>query len=567
MKRLILFLSLCSTFAWGQVYQHDFQKEISLPNRDVTNYTLAPFNGEGYATASVIDNASVNDQSILVATYDPNFNVLHTLECDIVGIGYGTVFIPRDIIQTESGDLAICGTIIIEGSENGGFLMYVRNNGKYGLVYDWIKIYPVSPADPDAVPVISLHKLIETTNGFTMIGKVQGIPLDGVILGVKPNGDFDWAREMYDTEYPGIESASVDDIVNLSMDEFAVVATVNGFPADDADLMIAKFKSDGTLINRIVYQNYYEQFKDYPYTYREYGSAIVYDRDREALTISGLVDKKIKGVCVEAEFRRIMVLDINASTLAVNWFNMYDMNADLLIANEGLRVADMAYDKESRTFGITGPVINDAFDPISGLNAYVLRIEESGAVLDLRYYGTNNEEGLERILPTQEMGTFACSGTKIHDGNKIWMVESYANILEECDEIRSESNAMEYAYHKRKGVVVPATVEVIDFDADPMLPLWEERIVCEKILIGKTVGIEETTQLIEVYPTVVTETINIMASETVELKIIELVTGKVIKSITVNGQTQLDVSNYANGIYLFIAINGNSYEEYKVVKQ
>ena len=573
MKKLIVLGALLFSAALqAQTYQYEFQKEVNLPGRGMSNRIMAPLGEDGWITASSVEDLGGNEQqSILITLMDTDYNVTEMLECEVPdSTGLGTGFKPTDICQSGRGSFVICGSIIQEGHDQGGFLLRISDQGKYGLVTDWMKIYPYTPTNVAIDGVLSLTRVVETASGFMMIGRSTTNPVRAIIVGTDHEGNVMWSRRMYDDQYGGNENSALNDMVAINEEHVAVVGTVNMFPVDDADIMIVVMDHEGNVINESVYEKWGEGKEEF--TYKEYGKAIIFDRDRDELIVTGMVDKKWRGVCTHAEYRRLFVMNVSASSLTLNWQHQYEADADLDLNFEGLSCSDIAYDPLSSTYAVTGSVVNEVFNKTNSVNSFILRIDATGGLITqgLRYYGTSTgQESLYKIYPTVESGTYVAAGTKGSGPNRMWLVESYMNVSDFCDHTYGELFRPYYPLVELSGIVKGTKVESAEVDVHLAIPYFSELIVCEKIPMGKSLNTEEIeTTSSKVYPSVTADFVTVESSMNTDYNVISLSTGANLVHGRINaGKETVDLLELPAGIYLIRLKSGQSQQVFKIVKQ
>ncbi len=553
MKRLLIAGAiLLGGSLQAQTHLHDAQTKIEFTSRGASNYTLVNLNSGGYAMASIAEDASGEPTGgILITTLNSLMAVEHSLEMAMPDAnGFGVAYEPQDIIQNSNGDLIICGKVIVEAGDRGGFLMQINYDARgAGLTYDWSKLYPYT-VGPGRTAVMSLNGVIETDDGYAVIGQSQALPANGILIGTRRDGNINWARDIRDDQH-GNTSTVLNDIVSIGGGNFAVVGTVNSFPADDDDIMICKFNAFGVVQGNQVYERLGESDFDNDFTFHEMAKGLVYDRSNNTLTVAGMVQKKIHGICVAAEYRRILSLQVEANTLNPIWAHEYEIPTDLLIINEGLSSESIAYDPVSATFAIAGWVNNFAFSLVSEDNGFILRIDALGYSTDLRMYGNKTGERLNKIILSDATGEFVAAGTRSPTKNQPWLVESFESINEECEQISGFDETYDVEVDIMSGLIMTVFPEVSKITPIPRSPLVNEVTICPRIPLMRSSSVEENKMDANIYPTITSGLVIIESTVHQSYRVYDISSGKILQFGTIKAsKEQLDLSNLAKGIYL-----------------
>lgn len=583
MKKIVLLavmalVGACSLFA--QTFQHDFQKILGLPYNGLQNYTLAKTSGNGFVIAGIMQDLSApeSQNTLVVYKMDAGFNTTWELSCTVQLDDWGGAFEPLDIIETRAGGYMIAGKVIVEGlADNGGFLMHLRNQGKGGgIVYDWTQIYPNSAAGGQT-PILFLHEVVETATGYMAIGRSPvASETNGVVVGTDFGGNVMWSRHLFDNQYPGNIQSVLNDMVAINGHEVAIVGTVNSFTIDDADIIVTKIKSDGTIIQQQVFERLGKRYGDGQPAFLERGEAITYNTQNNTLVIAGTTTMKPEGHCEVAEFRRILTFELDYNTLALNWRTMHEVGADVTFASEGLVCNDIAYNEDFDNYAITGTVLNAVFDLTKNKNGFVLRMDNRGISSNLRYYGTGDADYMEAI----ESGinnSFVIGGTtEVSGKNYAWIVESYENIDNLCNQVLAGVRTDPYFLQDRDPVRLNVNVQNTPTTCLPWSPLIEDDVICDKEQLGliqedvynESESVVIKTDFTRIYPTVITAgELNIEnLDDYTSYKIISISGANIQISGQLNsGLNRIGLNELAAGIYTVVLQSTDKSQAFKFI--
>lgn len=560
--------------AFSQTYQHDFQKIIEVPGESLKNYTLCETKEGGFAIVSFLEaNGSLDQNRIQIFTTDSDLNVLISERFSYNAVGlYGFEITPNDIYETSSGDFIIAGSLINEGdpSKSGGFLTLIKRIDDTRLDFGWMQIYP-SESVPDQMAMHSLSRVVETNEGFIAIGQGYDILPLGVVIRTDNGGNVIWSKNIFDEEYKFNKYSVLTDIVYVNEEEVAIVGNVNGFPEDDADIIVVRINNLGDIISNRVYE-FIDEPEDVKYTHLERAAAIEFNKDKNELIIAGTVTKKRKGICVEAEYKNILTFGIDFESGDINWSNRHDIGVDLTLDNDNIICTDIDFGKDG--YGVSGTVSNNVFGP-TNYNGFILRLNEDAAAINLRFYGLENLDQLNRIYNRD--GKYVAGGT-LYKGSKnyAWLVESYNSIIEECNEKISEASTVEHPMQIKEGEYLKITVPNTPDELRRVKNSFKEYILCERIVVGRgvrTAGISNDDQTkgiaSKVYPTIIRDGRVVIENNTnlVSVDVTALNGAIVVKGATlIAGTNMISLANLDKGMYFLVCYNAKGEQElFKII--
>jgi hypothetical protein len=475
--------SMSASFA--QTYQNDYQKVIGLEKEGMRNYTLCETSDKGYAMISFMEaSGNLEQNRVQIFKTDADLKVVQTQRFVYSPTTqHGFEITPFDIYETKENNYIVAGGIINEGDNlnSGGFLMSINTDkyGKFGL--DWMQIYPND--DPKGIMAIQdLRRVVKLNDGYVAIGHGRDGVSSGLVLKTDLQGNIQWTKHFYGQDYKGNRGSVMNDIVRINGEEVAIVGSVNGFPNDDSDINIIRLLSNGEIVSNVIYESAIEP-KDPKYTYNEYAAAVEYNEEKNQLIIAGTTTKKVKGVCVTAEYKEILTFGVDLKSGAVKWSTRHDIGADRTFQLESFYCADIDFGKED--YAVAGTVKNRLSGKLSDYNGFILRLNQKAISTDVRFYGSNNQDFLSRIY--NKGNDYVAGGMFNKSGNNMnWMIESFKNINSDCSSKRSEAKSTEYPLHNKEGFYRDVKVKNLSSQVKLTKTGFFEGDLCEKQLAKPT---------------------------------------------------------------------------------
>lgn len=501
MKNLLLSAVLIAATVrtnYAQTYQNDYQKIISTARSGMVNYTLCETKDGGYAMVSFLEADDKFAQNrIQIFKTNADFKVIQSQRFLFNPTTMNTFEItPFDIYETTTNDFIIAGGIINEGDPeySGGFLLSIKNVGNKNFEMGWMQIYPNNDT-PTQMAVKDLRRVVAVHDGFMAIGpgRDNANVSCGIVLKTNLKGEIQWSQHFYGTEYKGNKNSILADMVRINEEEVAIVGSVNGFPVDDADINVIRLRTNGEIVSNHVYE-FSNEAKEPKFTYLERGAAIEYNPKKNELIVAGTVIKKVRGVCVAAEFKEILTFGISLKNGDVKWSTRHDIGADKTYATESFFCSDIDFGNDD--YAVSGTVQNRLNTKMTHYNGFILRLNKDFLAKDVRFYGGDQQDFLSRIYYKKNSyvsaGMFNKSGTNVN-----WMIESFNSIKSDCLSKRAEVPTADHKMHVLEGMSEKIEIAQNPTEIKLEKTIYEESNLCEKQLAKATFQQASETKALE----------------------------------------------------------------------
>lgn len=547
---------------------NDFQREL-YGTKSLINKTLhLTSKGDYLVVAGVEPDAnSINQNEIVLYKLDGEYNIVWQQGFDIQLVGYGGAFKPHDIIETKDEGITICGELIIEGAENGGFTLHFEKEGN-GYHQTWFKLYPAY--DPNTGSQIRLvTDVVEVADGYMLLG-TDGYSQSqkGILIKTDFTGNVMWSKRLYDLQNGAFAFSVVNDIVKISDYEVALVGTANiygGFFIDDSDIMIVKIDIKGNTSARWIYERKDKVYGDGQPAFIETGDAIVYNEGEEALIVVGTQTQKVEGQCAYADEKTLLSLSVNIDDGSINWVNKNYISIALNY-QYNFDVRDMVYNKKYDEYAICGVAYNDLFSKTTNQNSYIMRLDNNGTTTANRFYGRSSVDELSAITFGSQLGSYTAAGTITNKSKNIWIVESFEDIKEECHQKIDDFWTKEYAMQYHKGHEQWQEVIAVEKEGKSYGVKTVNDVICKKQKSGLTTVpyLTSLSKEVLVYPSPASE--QLVINNTGKFASFLITSAQASTKVNTlggeltSGLNEVNVSSLSPGIYI-VNLTGDEYIE------
>lgn len=476
---VLLSISLATfSVSQAQIYLYHFQETIDI-FRDVANYTLERTSDGGYIVAESYSDYNVPDNpfGIALVKLDPNLMTEWTMLYWVPDTLWREIIV-RDIIQSESDELLICGSIkhfFLPVSH--AFIARFEPNGN--LI--WFKVYP---------PNNSFNAIVDRLGGLGFLTCGNGTmnlylnDINATVLAIDPDGIPDWS--FYTPSQDSVSYSSYEDLI-ISGEEATATGNINYYPSisapEHSSVLLTRFCVNGSVDFNLVYN----PFQDSLMKKSLVSKALVHQGDNLFITGSVMADSIIvdslypDSVIWQAPvFRDVLVMSADYQTGGLHWHNRYNTGEqnlhDLYWNDEWGEKVLADYEKVM----VCGHGISYHGMPCSREGFY-LPIRWDGNPFEHIHFGDTLDDYLYDMTFENNTVVMAGYSTSFNPNNsELYMIEKYQQVKSIC------KNFIHQTFDTSFAVTIDTALSYTFHTVDTLLAIEsqlfdpQQNIICEK---------------------------------------------------------------------------------------